>query len=163
MEDNDKRHEEEVEEVTNINDNGVKLGKIYVSAPLASKPFERFFNNEDIHGHFEQFGNVITIDHPIDKTSKQKDGFFFVTFEDEKVSTNLINYGSTVIKGFEFLIKPVYVKYTKIFVGAPFVLKPLDKYISSDQIYAHFQQFGKIFELQKVDNFELAEILLDAQ
>ena len=64
----------------------MKFGKIYVSATFALKPFEKYLSTEHLHGHFEQFGRIVVIDHPIDIASKQKEGFFFVTFEDDNVS-----------------------------------------------------------------------------
>jgi len=84
----------------------VKQGKIYVGKlPVEGIP------DEDLRAHFEQFGTVVEVVRPVDKTKNDEPKqFAFVTFEKEEIARKLVKLGEDVLNNHKITIKPVITK-----------------------------------------------------
>jgi len=74
-------------------------GKIFVGG---LKPE---LTDEDIKNFFNQFGNIVEVEMPFDKTKNQRKGFCFITFEQESVVTELLKTPKQSISGHEVDVK----------------------------------------------------------
>nr|CAH7740280.1 unnamed protein product [Callosobruchus chinensis] len=74
-------------------------GKIFVGG-LTSE-----LTDDDIKGYFQQFGNIIEVEMPFDKTKNQRKGFCFITFESEQVVNELLKTPKQTIKDKEVDVK----------------------------------------------------------
>jgi len=82
-----------------------KQGKIYVGK------FNGPITEEDIRSHFGQFGNVVEIQRPVDRSkNNEPKNFCFVTFDKEEPAETLLKRGQVSINGMEVGIKKVTVK-----------------------------------------------------
>jgi len=84
----------------------VRQGKIYVGKLPSEGCTE-----DDIRTHFEQFGTVVEVIRPVDKTKNDEPkNFAFVTFQREEISRKLVKLGEDVMCGTKIVIKPVITK-----------------------------------------------------
>nr|CAI5850468.1 unnamed protein product [Callosobruchus analis] len=74
-------------------------GKIFVGG-LTSE-----LTDDDIKGYFQQFGQIIEVEMPFDKTKNQRKGFCFITFESEQVVNELLKTPKQTIKDKEVDVK----------------------------------------------------------
>jgi len=74
-------------------------GKIFVGG---LKPE---LSDDDIKNFFNQFGNIVEVEMPFDKTKNQRKGFCFITFEQESVVTELLKTPKQSINGHEVDVK----------------------------------------------------------
>merc|ERR1712212_1214679 len=74
-------------------------GKIFVGG---LKPE---LTDEDIKNFFNQFGSIVEVEMPFDKTKNQRKGFCFITFEQESVVTELLKTPKQSISGHEVDVK----------------------------------------------------------
>jgi len=74
-------------------------GKIFVGG---LKPE---LTDDDIKNFFNQFGNIVEVEMPFDKTKNQRKGFCFITFEQESVVTELLKTPKQSISGHEVDVK----------------------------------------------------------
>ncbi len=68
-------------------------GKIYAGG------FQEGVTDADIRDLMSQYGSVIDIQRPVDRTKNEPKSFCFVTFEKEEVANDLIKKGTLNIKG----------------------------------------------------------------
>ncbi|KAJ8674299.1 hypothetical protein QAD02_005561 [Eretmocerus hayati] len=76
-------------------------GKIFVGG----LPTE--LTDEEIKTFFAQFGNIVEVETPFDKTKNQRKGFCFITFESEQVANELLKTSKQTINGKEVQVKKV--------------------------------------------------------
>lgn len=74
-------------------------GKIFVGG---LKPE---LTDDEIKNFFNQFGNIVEVEMPFDKTKNQRKGFCFITFEQEFVVTELLKTPKQSISGHEVDVK----------------------------------------------------------
>ncbi|RLU20675.1 hypothetical protein DMN91_007288 [Ooceraea biroi] len=70
-------------------------GKIFVGG-LSTE-----LSDEDIKNFFSQFGTIVEVEMPFDKTKNQRKGFCFITFESEQVVNELLKTSKQTINGKE--------------------------------------------------------------
>ncbi|XP_071645461.1 RNA-binding protein squid-like isoform X1 [Temnothorax longispinosus] len=68
-------------------------GKIFVGG-LSTE-----LSDDDIKNFFSQFGNIVEVEMPFDKTKNQRKGFCFITFESEQVVNELLKTPKQTING----------------------------------------------------------------
>ncbi|KAK4881809.1 hypothetical protein RN001_005128 [Aquatica leii] len=61
--------------------------------------------DEDIKNYFSQFGNIVEVEMPFDKTKNQRKGFCFITFDSEQVVNELLKTPKQTIKDKEVDVK----------------------------------------------------------
>ncbi|KAK5649729.1 hypothetical protein RI129_000758 [Pyrocoelia pectoralis] len=61
--------------------------------------------DDDIKGYFGQFGNIVEVEMPFDKTKNQRKGFCFITFDSEQVVNELLKTPKQTIKDKEVDVK----------------------------------------------------------
>ncbi|XP_026292163.2 RNA-binding protein squid isoform X1 [Frankliniella occidentalis] len=74
-------------------------GKIFVGG-LTSE-----LSDDEIKNHFAQFGTIVEVEMPFDKTKNQRKGFCFITFESEQVVMELLKNPKQSISGKEVDVK----------------------------------------------------------
>ncbi|KAG7211848.1 hypothetical protein KM043_011070 [Ampulex compressa] len=74
-------------------------GKIFVGG-LSTE-----LSDEDIKNFFSQFGTIVDVEMPFDKTKNQRKGFCFITFESEQVVNELLKTPKQTINGKEVDVK----------------------------------------------------------
>ncbi|RZC35017.1 RNA-binding protein squid [Asbolus verrucosus] len=74
-------------------------GKIFVGG-LTNE-----LSDDDIKNYFSQYGNIIEVEMPFDKTKNQRKGFCFITFESEQVVNELLKTPKQTIKDKEVDVK----------------------------------------------------------
>ncbi|CAG7815023.1 unnamed protein product [Allacma fusca] len=74
-------------------------GKIFVGG------LTQEISDDDIKTYFSQFGNVVEIEMPIDKSKNQRKGFCFITFDNEQIVHELLKSPKQVISGKEVDVK----------------------------------------------------------
>lgn len=74
-------------------------GKIFVGG-LTSE-----LSDDEIKNHFAQFGTIVDVEMPFDKTKNQRKGFCFITFESEQVVMELLKNPKQSISGKEVDVK----------------------------------------------------------
>ena len=88
-----------------------KQGKIYVGK------FTQSIEEEAIKAHFEQYGNVVEIQRPVDRSkNSEPKNFCFITYDKEESANQLLKKGSVVVDGQEVEIKKVCCHFVVIFV-----------------------------------------------
>merc|ERR1719341_253035 len=81
----------------------VRQGKIYVGKLPAEE-----LSNQDLTEHFAQFGSVVEVIRPVDKSKDDAPkNFCFVTFDKEEPAKQLVMKGFTSIKGHQVIISRV--------------------------------------------------------
>ena len=82
-----------------------KQGKIYVGK------FTGAITEDEIKAHFSQFGNVVEIQRPVDRSkNNEPKNFCFITFDKEEPADTLLKKGSVTLNGMDVEIKKVTVK-----------------------------------------------------
>ena len=82
-----------------------KQGKIYVGK------FTTLVPEEDIKAHFGQYGTVVEVQRPVDRSkNNEPKNFCFVTFEKEETANNLLKKGSENVGGQDVELKKVTLK-----------------------------------------------------
>jgi len=74
-------------------------GKIFVGG------LTQEISDDDIKTYFSQFGNVVDVEMPIDKTKNQRKGFCFITFDNEQIVHELLKTPKQTISGKEVDVK----------------------------------------------------------
>lgn len=74
-------------------------GKIFVGG-LSNE-----LTDDDIKGFFNQFGSIVDVEMPFDKTKNQRKGFCFITFESEQIVNELLKTPKQTINGKEVDVK----------------------------------------------------------
>jgi len=74
-------------------------GKIFVGG-LTNE-----LSDEDIKNYFNQFGTIVDVEMPFDKTKNQRKGFCFITFESEQVVNELLKTPKQTINDKEVDVK----------------------------------------------------------
>ncbi|XP_011636966.1 RNA-binding protein squid isoform X2 [Pogonomyrmex barbatus] len=74
-------------------------GKIFVGG-LSTE-----LSDDDIKSFFSQFGTIVEMEMPFDKTKNQRKGFCFITFESEQVVNELLKTSKQTINGKEVDVK----------------------------------------------------------
>lgn len=74
-------------------------GKIFVGG-LSTE-----LSDDDIKTFFSQFGTIVEVEMPFDKTKNQRKGFCFITFESEQVANELLKTSKQTINGKEVEVK----------------------------------------------------------
>ncbi|XP_044726904.1 RNA-binding protein squid isoform X3 [Chrysoperla carnea] len=74
-------------------------GKIFVGG-LSTE-----LSDDDIKNYFIQFGTIMEVEMPFDKTKNQRKGFCFITFESEQVVNELLKSPKQTINGKEVDVK----------------------------------------------------------
>lgn len=83
-----------------------KQGKVYVGK--FSNPS---ISEEEIRGHFEQYGTVVEIQRPVDRSkNSEPKNFCFVTFEKEESADKLLKMKKLTVSGQEVEVKKVTIK-----------------------------------------------------
>ncbi|GFG29942.1 hypothetical protein Cfor_10544, partial [Coptotermes formosanus] len=72
-------------------------GKIFVGG-LAPE-----LSDDDIKNFFAQYGTIVEVEMPFDKTKNQRKGFCFITFESEQVVQELLKSPKQSINGKEVM------------------------------------------------------------
>ncbi|XP_011882116.1 PREDICTED: RNA-binding protein squid isoform X21 [Vollenhovia emeryi] len=73
-------------------------GKIFVGG-LSTE-----LSDDDIKNFFSQFGTIVEVEMPFDKTKNQRKGFCFITFESEQVVNELLKTSKQTINGKEAVV-----------------------------------------------------------
>jgi len=82
-----------------------KQGKIYVGK------FNQPITEDEIRSHFEQYGNVVEIQRPVDRSkNSEPKNFCFITFDKEEPANQLLSRGTVNVSGQDVEIKKVTVK-----------------------------------------------------
>ncbi|XP_065556227.1 heterogeneous nuclear ribonucleoprotein A/B-like [Artemia franciscana] len=76
-----------------------RTGKIFVGGLVPE------ISDDDIKAYFGQFGNIVEVELPFDKTKNQRKAFCFITFDDEKVANELVKKPKQTIKDKEVDVK----------------------------------------------------------
>ncbi|XP_025828894.1 RNA-binding protein squid isoform X2 [Agrilus planipennis] len=74
-------------------------GKIFVGGLTTD------LSDDDIKNYFRQFGNIVEVEMPFDKTKNQRKGFCFITFDSEQVVNELLKTPKQTIKDKEVDVK----------------------------------------------------------
>jgi len=74
-------------------------GKIFVGG-LSTE-----LSDDDIKNYFAQYGTIVEVEMPFDKTKNQRKGFCFITFESEQVVAELLKSPKQTINGKEVDVK----------------------------------------------------------
>ncbi|XP_014205154.1 RNA-binding protein squid isoform X2 [Copidosoma floridanum] len=74
-------------------------GKIFVGGLTAE------LTDEEIKNFFSQFGTIVEVEMPFDKTKNQRKGFCFITFESEQVANELLKTSKQTINNKEVEVK----------------------------------------------------------
>ncbi|XP_023027750.1 RNA-binding protein squid isoform X2 [Leptinotarsa decemlineata] len=74
-------------------------GKIFVGGLSTD------LTDDDIKSYFAQFGTIVEVEMPFDKTKNQRKGFCFITFESEQVVNDLLKRPKQTIKDKEVDVK----------------------------------------------------------
>uniref|UniRef100_R4G3V0 Putative rna-binding protein musashi/mrna cleavage and polyadenylation factor i complex n=1 Tax=Rhodnius prolixus TaxID=13249 RepID=R4G3V0_RHOPR len=74
-------------------------GKIFVGG-LSTE-----LSDEDIKNYFAQYGTIVDVEMPFDKSKNQRKGFCFITFESEQVVAELLKAPKQTINGKEVDVK----------------------------------------------------------
>jgi len=74
-------------------------GKIFVGG------LTQEISDDDIKTYFQQFGNVVEVEMPIDKVKNQRKGFCFITFDNEQIVHELLKKPKQTINGKEVDVK----------------------------------------------------------
>lgn len=74
-------------------------GKIFVGGLTTE------ISDDDIKNYFSQFGNIVEVEMPFDKTKNQRKGFCFITFDSEQVVNELLKKPKQTIKDKEVDVK----------------------------------------------------------
>uniref|UniRef100_A0A1B6KGF6 RRM domain-containing protein n=2 Tax=Graphocephala atropunctata TaxID=36148 RepID=A0A1B6KGF6_9HEMI len=74
-------------------------GKIFVGG-LSTE-----LSDDDIKNYFSQYGNIVEVEMPYDKTKNQRKGFCFITFDSEQVVSELLKTPKQSINGKEVDVK----------------------------------------------------------
>lgn len=74
-------------------------GKIFVGGLTTE------LSDDDIKNYFSQYGNIIEVEMPFDKTKNQRKGFCFITFDSEQVVNELLKTPKQTIKDKEVDVK----------------------------------------------------------
>lgn len=72
-----------------------RQGKIFVGGLSAE------LSDDDIKTYFAQYGTIVQVDMPYDKSKNQRKGFCFITFESEQIVTEVLKTPKASIKGKE--------------------------------------------------------------
>lgn len=73
--------------------------------------FTGAITEEEIKAHFSQFGNVVEIQRPVDRSkNNEPKNFCFITFDKEEPADTLLKKGSVSLNGMDVDIKKVTVK-----------------------------------------------------
>ncbi|KAL1122104.1 hypothetical protein AAG570_003510 [Ranatra chinensis] len=62
-------------------------------------------SDDDIKNYFAQYGNIVDVEMPYDKTKNQRKGFCFITFDSEQVVAELLKTPKQSINGKEVDVK----------------------------------------------------------
>lgn len=82
-----------------------KQGKIYVGKFMSP------ITEDEIRSHFEQYGSVVEIQRPVDRSkNSEPKNFCFVTFDKEEPANQLLSKGNVNVNGQDVEIKKVTVK-----------------------------------------------------
>jgi len=82
-----------------------KQGKIYVGKFMSP------ITEDEIRSHFEQYGSVVEIQRPVDRSkNSEPKNFCFITFDKEESANQLLSKGNINVAGQEVEIKKVTVK-----------------------------------------------------
>lgn len=76
-----------------------RQGKIFVGG-LSTE-----LTDDDIKNYFAQYGTIVQMEMPYDKSKNQRKGFCFITFESEQIVTELLKTPKQSIKGKEVDVK----------------------------------------------------------
>lgn len=74
-------------------------GKIFVGGLTTE------LSDDDIKNYFSQYGTIVEVEMPFDKTKNQRKGFCFITFESEQVVNELLKTPKQTIKDKEVDVK----------------------------------------------------------
>ncbi|KAG8223392.1 hypothetical protein J437_LFUL002637 [Ladona fulva] len=74
-------------------------GKIFVGGLVPE------LSDDDIKGFFSQYGSIVEVEMPYDKTKNQRKGFCFITFDSEQVVQELLKTPKQTINGKEVDVK----------------------------------------------------------
>lgn len=74
-------------------------GKIFVGG-LSTE-----LSDDDIKNYFSQYGNIVEVEMPYDKTKNQRKGFCFITFDSEQVVSELLKTPKQSINGKDVDVK----------------------------------------------------------
>nr|BAN20365.1 heterogeneous nuclear ribonucleoprotein [Riptortus pedestris] len=74
-------------------------GKIFVGGLSTD------LSDDDIKNYFAQYGNIVEVEMPYDKSKNQRKGFCFITFESEQVVAELLKTPKQTINGKEVDVK----------------------------------------------------------
>lgn len=74
-------------------------GKIFVGGLTTE------LSDDDIKTFFSQFGTIVDVEMPFDKTKNQRKGFCFITFESDQVANELLKTSKQTINGKEVEVK----------------------------------------------------------
>jgi len=74
-------------------------GKIFVGG------LTQELSDDDIKSYFQQFGTIVDVEMPFDKTKNQRKGFCFITFESEQVVNELLKTSKQTINDKEVDVK----------------------------------------------------------
>lgn len=66
-------------------------------------------SDDDIKNYFAQYGTIVDVEMPYDKSKNQRKGFCFITFESEQVVTELLKTPKQTING-----KEVFILYSQL-------------------------------------------------
>merc|ERR1719384_1164258 len=90
-----------------------KQGKIYIG-----KFTDPTISEDVIKEHFSQYGQVVEIQRPVDRSkNSEPKNFCFITFDKEETANQLLKKGSVTVEGQEVEIKKVTVKPADGFGG----------------------------------------------
>jgi len=82
-----------------------KQGKIYVGKFMSP------ITEDEIRSHFEQYGSVVEIQRPVDRSkNSEPKNFCFITFDKEESANQLLSKGNVNVAGQDVEIKKVTVK-----------------------------------------------------
>jgi len=103
--------------------------------------------NEDLSGHFTQYGDVTQAQVKFDRTTGRSRGFAFVEFATPEACKSALNSREQLIKNKQCEIKPAKsreVGYSnkKVFVGG------LPSDFPEEELRHHFEQYGKVEDIE---------------
>lgn len=88
-----------------------RQGKIFVGGLVPE------LSDADIREYFEQYGKVVELEMPFDKTKNQRKGFCFITFESEQIVSDLLKRPKQAIKDTEVDVKKATPKPDQFMMG----------------------------------------------
>ncbi|XP_055627366.1 RNA-binding protein squid-like [Toxorhynchites rutilus septentrionalis] len=100
-------------------------------------------SENDLRGHFGQYGEIETVDVKTDPATGRPRGFAFIVFQSDDSIDKVVANGPHNINGTEITANKAKSRQGKIFIGG------LVPEISDDDIESHFSQFGKIAAVDK--------------